>query len=109
MNTQEIIDQINSGSLDVDLGKLNTALSTRLAAVRALKSNTDFGLGDKVKFNEHCGTRYLIGHTGTVVGRKKIKLIVKLDKPTGRFARVLPNGQVESASITVPISIVDPA
>lgn len=109
MNTQEIIDQINSGSLDADLGKLNTALASRLSTVRALKSNTDFGLGDRVRFNEHCGTRYLIGHTATVVGRKKIKLIVKLDAPTGRFARVLPNGQVESANITVPITIVDPA
>jgi hypothetical protein len=109
MNTTDIIAAINSGSLDSDLGQLNTALAGRLTAVRALKKNTDFGLGDKVKFNEHCGTRYLIGHTATVVGRKKVKLIVKLDAPTGRFARVLPNGQVESASVTVPITIVDPA
>lgn len=109
MTLNDILEQINSGTLDKDLGTLSTAVNQRLTTIRSSMKNSDFGLGDKVRFNNSCGTRYLIGETATVVGRKKIKLVVKLDKPTGRFARVLANGQVESASITVPIAIVDPA
>lgn len=108
MNVTEILEQISSGALDKDLGTLSTAVQTRLDAVRSTMSNRDFGIGDRVRFNNYCGTRYLIGETATVVGRKKIKLVVKLDKPSGRFVRMTPSGP-ESASITVPISIVDPA
>jgi hypothetical protein len=105
MTFNEILEQINSGTLDKDLGALGTAVQDRLTKIRSTMKNSDFGLGDKVRFNNSCGTRYLIGQTATVVGRKK----VKLDKPTGRFARVMPNGSIESASVTVPIAIVDPA
>jgi hypothetical protein len=108
MNAGDIIEQIRSGSLDKDLGSLSTEIQNRLTAIRGSLTNTDFGIGDKVKFNSHCGTRYLIGHTATVVGRKKVKLVVKLDHPTGRFVRMTPSGP-ESAQITVPIAIVDPA
>lgn len=108
MNATEIIAAINSGALDSELGAIDTTLRSRLSAIRALKTPVDFGVGDRVRFNENCGTRYLIGHTATVVGRKKVKLVVKLDKPTGRFLRMTPSGP-ESASVTVPISIVDPA
>jgi len=109
MTFNEILEQINSGTLDKDLGALGTAVQDRLTKIRSTMKNSDFGLGDKVRFNNSCGTRYLIGQTATVVGRKKVKLVVKLDKPTGRFARIMPNGSIESASVTVPIAIVDPA
>jgi hypothetical protein len=99
---------IMSGELDADLGKLSTTLEKRLSDVRLTKTATDFGVGDKVRFNNSCGTRYLVGETAQVVGMKRTKIVVKLDKPQGRFARYTPAG-VESASITVPISIVDPA
>lgn len=108
MNVTDIIAAINSGALDKELGTLDTTIRSRMSAVRALKKPVDFGIGDKVRFNENCGTRYLIGQTATIVGRKKVKLVVKLDVPTGRFVRMTPSGP-ESASVTVPIAIVDPA
>lgn len=108
MNTNDILEQIRSGALDKDLGSLSTEIQSRLTAMRGSLKNSDFGIGDKVRFNNNCGTRYLIGHTATVVGRKKVKLVVKLDSPTGRFVRMTPSGP-ESAQVTVPISIVDPA
>ena len=100
---------IASGQLDGDIGRLSSAVDARLEQVRASKKATDFGIGDKVKFNSHCGTRYLVGHTARVVGMKRTKIVVKLDKPMGRFAHVSSTGVLESASITVPIAIVDPA
>lgn len=109
MTDYEIIEQIKSGALDKHLGAISTALQDRLTTIRSTMKNTDFGVGDRVRVNSNCGTRYLIGHYATVVGRKKVKLLIKLDKPVGRFARVLPDGKVESSTVTVPISIVDPA
>lgn len=100
---------ISSGQLDGDIGRLSSAVDSRLAAIRASKKATDFGIGDTVRFNNNCGTRYLVGHTARVVGMKRTKIVVKLDKPMGRFAHVSPTGTLESASITVPIAIVDPA
>lgn len=105
---EAVQDAINSGSLDSDLGKLGTLIDTRLSTIRRSKTINDFGVGDKVVFNNNCGTRYLVGHTGRVVGLKRTKLVVTLDTPTGRFARVNPvTRQIESAQITVPVGIVD--
>lgn len=108
MDIKTLLEQIDSGALDSNLGEISTKVQHRLDSIRGSLTTTDFGIGDKVRFNNSCGTRYLIGHTATVVGRKKVKLVVKLDAPTGRFVRMTPSGP-ESAQITVPISIVDPA
>lgn len=66
----------------------------------------DLGLGDSVRFNARCGTKYLIGATARVVGFKRTKVVVKIDKPKGRFARVTPDGVV-SVDVTVPTAILE--
>ena len=108
VSIEAVRSAIESGELDKDLGTLSTLVTTRLDSIRATKSTTDFGIGDKVRFNSHCGTRYLVGETARVTGLKRTKIVVQLEKPQGRFARYTPTG-TESANITVPISIVDPA
>jgi len=109
VETTTLLTQIEMGEYDADLTKISSAVEERLTKVRSSKTVKDFGIGDKIKFNSLCGTRYLIGHTGRIVGMKRTKLVVTLDKPTGRFARVNPTTrQLESANITVPIGIVDP-
>jgi hypothetical protein len=107
MDTTTLASRISSGELDGQLPEIFRAVESRMAEIRALKKPSDFGIGDTVRINNSCATRYLVGHTARVVGMKRTKIVVKLDKPTGRFTRVGANGQVESASITVPISIVD--
>ena len=108
MNVNDVLEQINSGAFDSDLSRFSKEVETRLAEVRKTRVNDDYMVGDKVRFNNYCGTRYLVGETATVVGHKKVKLIVKLDNPQGRFARESGSGLV-SANITVPVGIVDPA
>ena len=109
VETNTLLAQLQSGEYDEDLSKILAAVETRIAHVRSTKTVKDFGIGDLVKLNNNCGTRYLVGHTGRVVGMKRTKLVVTLDKPTGRFARVNPvTNQIESAHITVPIALVDP-
>jgi len=108
MTLEQIIAAIESGEFDKDLAKISSAVDSRKATVRSTITIKDFGIGDKVKFNNSCGTRYIVGHTGKVVGIKRTKLVVTLDTPVGRFARVNPiTRELESAQITVPTAIVD--
>jgi hypothetical protein len=107
LTLEAVQDAINSGALDADLVKIKDAVDSRMSTMRITRTTKDFGIGDAVKFNDSCGTRYVIGHTGRVVGIKQKKIVVKLDKPVGRFAKYLPNGEVVSSDIVVPTSIVD--
>ena len=107
LTLEAVQEAINSGDLDANLAKLKEAVDSRMKTIRTTKTNKDFGIGDKVRFNDSCGTRYVVGLTATVVGMKQKKMIVKLDTPVGRFAKYLPNGEVVSADITVPPGIVD--
>jgi hypothetical protein len=98
---------IEAGVYDAQLGELEKLVQARLMTVRRSKTNKDFGVGDRVVFNTYCGTKYLQGHSGVVVGMKQKKLVVKLDRPTGRFVRYTSDGKPESSEISVPPSIVD--
>jgi ribosomal protein L21E len=101
-----IITEIQSGKYDAELAEMEKAVSERLVAVRKSRSTSDYGIGARVKFNTFCGTKYLQGHTGSVVGLRGKKLLVTLDTPVGRFGRY-EDGKLVSAQISVPPSIVD--
>jgi hypothetical protein len=104
MTLNDILAELASGRLDKDLASLTTAINERRGAM----DQEAFGLGDKVIFNSQCGTRYIVGHTATVVGMKRTKVVVKLDTPIGRFVRYV-NGEAVSPEITVPVAIIDHA
>jgi hypothetical protein len=104
MTLENILAELASGKLDKDLATLSKAIDTR----RSSLGQASFGLGDKVVFNSQCGTRYIVGHTATVVGMKRTKIVVKLDKPVGRFVRYV-NGEAVSPEVTVPAAIIDHA
>lgn len=53
--------------------------------------------GDRVRFVSTVRPTYLRGAQGTVVGKKVSKLIIKLDRPMGRF----------HSDIRVPPSIIE--
>lgn len=109
MDTKTVLDQISSGSFDADLSKIIEAANARLKVVRGNKKITDFNIGDRVRFNENTGTRYMVGQYAHIVSKNRTKVVVRLETPTGRFARYLPNGEVQSANVTVPLAIIDPA
>lgn len=101
-----IIADINAGVHDSFLEEIEKAVAERLRHVRTARSAKEFGLGDRVRFNSFCGTKYLHGHEAIVVGIKQKKLTVKLDKPVGRFVRYV-DGAAVSVDVSVPPSIVD--
>lgn len=102
-----IIEDIKSGVHDKFLSEIEKAVAERLTQVRTTRSVNTYGLGDRVRFNTSCGTKYLHGHEAVVVGIKQKKLTVRLIKPVGRFVRYDASGQPTSVEVSVPPSIVD--
>jgi hypothetical protein len=108
-NLWELLEDIENGELDKSLDEIAAAIKKRQTAKRTTRTKSDFSLGQKIRFNSLCGTKYLVGSTATVVGMRRTKIVVKLDVPQGRFARFGADGTVTSSEIIVPTSIVDPA
>lgn len=108
MNTTQLIDAVNAGTYDAELGKLAEAVNKRLAVARAMKTIADYEIGARVRFNEQTGTRYMIGQYATIVSKNRTKLVVRPETPMGRFAKINPvTGDTTAALITVPMAIID--
>ena len=104
-----LVSQIESGVYDKELVDLQKALENRIVKLRAGRTIKDFNIGDRVVFNNLTGTRYMVGQYATIVSKRQKKLVVKLETPMGRFAKIAPNGQVISSEVVVPVSIIDAA
>lgn len=104
----EIVESVESGRLDAGLQDLERSVIARLDLIRRARSVDDFAISQTVRFNNLCGTGYLRGQTAVVVSKSRKKLTVALDRPVGRFVRVV-DGISTSVDVTVPPSIVDPA
>lgn len=102
-----IMTDIASGIHDDFLADIEKAVSERLLVLRTARSAKEYGIGDRVKFNSYCGTKYLHGKEAVVTGIKQKKLTVRLDRPIGRFVRYDASGAPLSVDINVPPSIVD--
>lgn len=103
-----VMTDIAAGVHDEFLADIEKAVAERLIQVRTQRNVKQFGLGDRVKFNSFCGTKYLHGHEAVVVGIKQKKLTVHLVKPVGRFVRYdAVSGAATPVNVDVPPSIVD--
>lgn len=109
MDIETVLEQISKGVFDDNLPKMGDAVKARLDKLRKNKSISDINIGDRVRFNELTGTRYMVGQYAVVVSKNRTKVVVRLETPTGRFMRVGSNGDIQSANVTVPLSIIDPA
>ena len=107
--TTTLITSIIAGQFDADLENLAKVIEERRKAIRKTRTISDFSVGDRVKFNELTGTRYMVGQYANIISINRTKVVVRLETPMGRFAKYLPNGEVQSANVTVPLSIIDPA
>ena len=105
---EDVLEAIEHGNFDTDLVKMQTAVAARLSRVRRLKSNKDFKPGDRVRLNDQCGTRYLVGQNATVRELKNTKLVIELDHALGRFDRGYDiEGKPRPALVTVPPVLLD--
>jgi hypothetical protein len=103
----EMTTKIESGEFDKQLHIMKTSLEKRIEEIRGSVSADDFLVDEKIRINEKCGTRYLIGQTGVVVGKRRTKITIRLDNPVGRFKRTTANGDIISAEVVVPTELVD--
>lgn len=104
--TRSIAADIEYGALDSELADIARAVKSRQEALRSTRTVMDFPLGASVMINDYCGTQYLRGEKATVTGRKRTKLVIQLDRPSGRFVKLV-DGVAHSVDITVPTAIVD--
>lgn len=102
-----ITDKIEAGEFDKQLLELNKSIQARREELKEKVKIEDFQVGDRIVVNDSCGTKYLRGSEGTVVGIRRTKITVNFDKPQGRFARTNSAGQVLSADVVVPLELVD--
>lgn len=103
----DFVSYIAIGALDKQLDLIANAVDERRREIRSGKTIDDFRVGDVVTINERCGTKYLIGERGTVVGIRRTKLTIQFDNPKGRFVRKNADGSIYSSDVVVPIEIVD--
>lgn len=102
-----LVDDISDGKLDGSLDTIFNAVNLRRSVIRSTTTIDDFLVGDRVVINERCGTKYLIGEWGTVVGIRRTKVTIQFDNPKGRFARKRADGTPYSSDVVVPIEILD--
>jgi hypothetical protein len=106
MDEQEITERILGGDFDESLLAINKAITSRLRAVRSLRTSADFVVGDKVIFNERCGDSVLRGMHGMVTGREGAAVKVVMGRPFPPYAERV-DGRWEPVEFTVPPSAVD--
>lgn len=105
--TDQTIMMISSGALDGDLEKIRKMIDDRLTSVRNARTSSEFSIGDRVKINDYCGTKYIRGQYATVVSKARTKITILLDNPIGRFSEIGPGGVVVGAHVKVPPAILD--
>ena len=102
-----LVDDITNGSLDGQLDSISKAVEQRKKDIRSGTTIDDFRVGDVVTINERCGTKYLVGEQGTVVGIRRTKITIQFENPKGRFVRKNADGTTYSSDVVVPVEIVD--
>ena len=86
--TDALIARIANGELDDELTALHDAIAQRLhtlSAIQTANALLGFQVGDRVRLNCAARPNYLHGAPGTVTGLTGQHVIVKLDRPIGRF------------------------
>lgn len=66
---------------------------------RRERTNSTYGIGDRVEFNNLCASKFLLGSKAIVVGKSKKRLTVKLDNQVGKYDK--------ATDISVEPSMVD--
>lgn len=79
------ISEIRQGLHDDDLVDITEAVTKRRRVI-GLQNFATIQTGTQVRFVDTIRPTYLAGATATVVGKKVSKLIVRLDRPVGRFS-----------------------
>jgi len=89
--------EILVGHYDDELEEMLDTIEQR-QTVMALRRFKEIKVGDRVRYNDKCRPKRLIGAEGIVKEKRKTKILVLLDDPQGRFG---------SAPVITPMSLVE--
>ncbi|MGH2708105.1 MAG: hypothetical protein ACRDJK_07395 [Actinomycetota bacterium] len=92
-DVEAIIDAIANGELDLHVEALAEVASRRVERLRAAREAVlmaTLRTGDRVQINHSARPLYLHGQPATVIGLAQDTVVVRLDRPVGRFT----NGEV---------------
>lgn len=87
---------IITGEFDNELDLIAQSIKTRKGMLQLAFKST-LKVGDKVKFNDQTKPTYMRGMLATIVKVNRERVMVKMDKPTGRF----------TGTITTPVSLLE--
>ena len=107
MTPETIKRHISAGVYDNDLTEITDAIKERLMTIRNARTTSDFGLGDRVMFNDHCGIPNLRGQPAAVIGLSSTRVAVKLENPVGNYARYVDGKWIGGEMRTLP-NAIDP-
>jgi hypothetical protein len=86
------------GELDNELDLIARGIQTRREMLNAQLKNS-LNVGDKVRFKDNTKPTYMRGMVATIISIKRERVVVKMEKPVGRF----------SGSLTTPVSLIEKA
>lgn len=79
-----VVKDIRNGRFDEKLGVIARAVRER-QRVMGLERFASMQIGQKVRFVSEARPTYLAGLPATVVGKKSTKLMVRLERPVGKY------------------------
>lgn len=77
--------EILAGQHDDDLDKIVSAIVQRRKDLNPIKHAFELSKGDRVRIRDNARPKYIIGMTGVVTGHEGSRVLVKFDRPVGRF------------------------
>lgn len=98
-----LISAIASGEFDGELARIRAVVIERaelLRKERTMAFVAELGIGDRVRIDQMVTPKYLRGALGTVTGWAGQKVVVRLDRPIGRF---------ETGEVRCPPDALEPA
>jgi hypothetical protein len=91
----EVKTAIIVGDLDANLDALKQAIKTR-EGMKAIQLKSELSIGDTVYFTNKVRPAYMAGAAATVKEINRVRIVVDLVKPAGRFNK----------NVTVPVELV---
>lgn len=96
MDATKILEMIEYGELDDHLSEMQVAIAARRNNTREF---IEWVEGDRVRINEKCRPKYLVGVEATIQSVRRTRVVIHLDKDAGRFRA--------GRDVTIPMDLLD--
>ena len=81
-----LIGAIRTGEGDDDIERVLDTVLARRKYLDDLESSK-LKVGDRVAFNDRTKPKYMVGASGTIIEKRRTKLVIEMDEEHGRFGK----------------------